>query len=74
MQLVSYSATIIRHICALLLLSCPTSCMMMEATSYALDILFNIGIYVDITGTRRMKKTLSESWMTNPFDSTGTER
>jgi hypothetical protein len=63
-----------RHITALLLLSSPASCMMLEATSYALDILFHIGIYTDVTGTRRMKKTLSESWMTNPFESTGIER
>ena len=73
-QLVSYSATIIRHISALLLISTPSGCMMMECTSYALDILFHISIHTDITGTRRMKKTLSESWVTNPFESQGIDR
>jgi hypothetical protein len=47
---------------------------MMEASSYALDILFHIGNHVDITGTRRMKKALSETWMTNPFEIQGLEK
>lgn len=73
-QLVSYSASIIRHVSALLLISSPRSCIMMEASSYALDILFHIGNHVDITGTRRMKKALSETWMTNPFEIQGLEK
>jgi hypothetical protein len=73
-QMVSYSATIMRHVSALLLLSDPTSGMLMDATSYAMDILFHVALFVDISGTRRMKKPLAETWMTNPFQSTGVDR
>ena len=47
---------------------------MMEATSYALDILYHIAPHIDITGIRRLKKPIVESWMSNPFDIKSVDR
>lgn len=47
---------------------------MLEASSFALDILFHIGTQADTTGTRRMKKSLSDCWAANPFLNAGVDR
>ena len=48
--------------------------MLMEAASLALDVLLHTGGFIDISGNRRMKKILFDSWMTNPLAAAGNDR
>lgn len=89
-QMIAYSAVIMQHLIALLLIaSSPTSISppvsvpyvyrsrnpaLTQATSYALDTLYHIAKYIDITGLSRVGNIAEDCWQRDTFHHQGNER
>jgi hypothetical protein len=90
MQIMSCSAPIVEHLVALVMVAaCPTATAppvvyahmsrlrnssLMQATSYAIDTMYHIGRYVDVTGKKRLSACTEDPWLKNSLHYDGLER
>ena len=90
MQIMSCSAAVMEHLTALLMVAaCPSATApavvsthmsrlrnssLMQASSYAIDTLYHIGRYVDITGQKRLTVSGDDLWLKNCLQYDGLQR
>lgn len=90
MQIMSCSASIVQHLVALIMVAaCPAATAppvvyahmsrirnssLMQATSYAIDAMYHIGRYVDVTGKKRLSACSEDPWLKNSLHFDGLER
>eukprot|EP00602_Paraphysomonas_sp_CaronLab_P002495 CAMPEP_0185038216 /NCGR_PEP_ID=MMETSP1103-20130426/33605_1 /TAXON_ID=36769 /ORGANISM="Paraphysomonas bandaiensis, Strain Caron Lab Isolate" /LENGTH=546 /DNA_ID=CAMNT_0027576547 /DNA_START=583 /DNA_END=2223 /DNA_ORIENTATION=+ len=90
MQQIANSAPIVQHLVALLMVAASPSSTappvpnthvsrlrnssLTQASSYAVDTLYHIARYIDITGRRRLAITSEDCWLRDTFEYTGTDR
>jgi hypothetical protein len=89
-QMIAYSAPIMQHLVALLLIAlCPSAVAppvavpyvsrtripsLTQASSYCLDTLYHIAKYVDITGALRAGYITEDCWLRDTLGQNGLDR